>query len=155
MTDDMRTTTALRGRSATRRRATLAAAAVVLGTLAAGCATRPGVSNGSVSACYRAIPVGRGAVHDPGAHLIGVHRVPVEQVRDQLPPAVRSTLASEDDTAVCVMAFRGRFGPGQVDAAPTGQQGQYALVLVSSRRLHVVGAVVLDHLPRAFGGRVI
>ena len=131
------------------------ALAALMGVLPGGCSTRPGVSNGSVSACYRAIPVGRDALHDSGATLIGVHRVPVEQVRSHLPAAEQDALAAENDTAVCAMAFRGRFAPGQVDAAPADQGGSYALVLVSSRRLHLVGAIVLDHLPKVFGGRTV
>jgi hypothetical protein len=113
----------------------------------------PVVSNGSVSACYRAIPVGRNAIHDRSAHLIGVHRIPVDQVRSHLPASGRAELAAENDTAVCAMAFHGQFTPGQVDSAPPAEQGSYALILVSSRELHLVAAVVLQHLPRAFGGR--
>ena len=144
------------GRHAGLHRALAALALVgLLGGLTGGCGTRPGVSNGSVSACYRAIPVGRGALHDSAATLIGVHRVPVEQVRSHLPAAEQAALDAENDTAVCAMAFRGQFTPGQVDAAPTGQSGSYALVLVSSRRLHLVAAIVLDHLPKAFGGRTV
>lgn len=142
--------------NATRYRVmALGALMTLAGLLPGGCATRPGVSNGSVSACYRAIPVGRAALHDPAARLIGVHRVPVEQVRSHLPAAEQDTLAAEDETAVCAMAFHGHFGADQVETAPSGEQGSYALVLVSSRRLHLVGAVVLDHLPKAFGGRTV
>lgn len=131
-------------------------AAVASAVVASGCnGAAPGVSNGSVSACYRAIPVGRQALHGAHAHLIGVHRIAVETVRSRLPDAVRDELASEKDTAVCVMAFEGSFAPGQVEAAPAGQSGRYALVLVSSRKLHLVGAVILDHLPGSFGGRTI
>ena len=133
-------------------------AAVVLAAAVglAGCgAATPGVSNGSVSACYRAIPVGRDALHYPSARLIGVHRVPVDTVRSHLPASVRTELAAENDTSVCAMAFRGTFGPGQVDLAPAREQGDYALVLVSSRRLHLVAAVVLQSLPHAFGGRTL
>jgi hypothetical protein len=132
----------------------LGVAAVVL--VAAGCSsTTPGVSNGSVSACYRAIPVGRSAVHNSQARLIGVHRVPVDTVRDRLPPSARAELAAEDDTAVCAMAFKGTFTPGQVALAPPGDQGRYAIVLVSSRKLHLVASIVLDHLPHSFGARTI
>jgi hypothetical protein len=120
-----------------------------------GCSHTPGVSNGSVSVCYRAIPVGRAAVHDSHARLIGVHRIPLDNVRSHLPAASRDQLAAEDDLAVCEMTFRGSFGPGQVDMAPAGQAGSYALVLVSSLRLHLVAAVVLPHLPRGFGGRTV
>lgn len=123
--------------------------------LAAGCASTPGVSNGSVSACYRAIPVGRQALHERGAHLIGVHRIPVDEVRSHLPLSAQDQLAAENDTAVCEMTFRGDFRSGQVDMAAAGATGRYALVLVSSKKLHLVGAVVLQRLPEAFGGRTV
>lgn len=130
-------------------------AALLSGAAGAGCSTGPGVSNGSVSVCYRAIPIGRQAVGERSATLIGVHRIAVDQVRSQLPVATRDELAAENDGAVCAMAFRGHFAAGQVTGAPSAQSGQYALVLVSSRRLHLVAAVVLDRLPRAFGGRTL
>lgn len=133
--------------------ATLAALAMI--AISAGCGTpTPGVSNGSVSACYRALPVGRAAIHEPTAHLIGVHRIPVDKVRSHLPPAAKAELAAENDTAVCAMAFHGKFAPGQVDKADPASSGSYAVVLVSSRKLHLVGSVVLDSLPRALGGRI-
>jgi hypothetical protein len=142
-------------RSTTRRPGLAAATAVLVGLSMTGCSTSPGVSNGSVSVCFRAIPVGRGALNDPSAKLIGVHRVPVDKVRSHLPPSAESELAAEDDTAVCAMAFRGSFAAGQVESAPAGQAGDYALVLVSSKELHLVAALVLEHLPKAFGGRTI
>ena len=129
------------------------AVAAAAGVISACGGPTPGVSNGSVSACYRAIPAGRAALHEKSAHLIGVHRVPIDQVRSHLPESARAQLAAENDTAVCTMAFRGTFQPGQVDQAPPAAQGSYALVLVSSRKLHLVAAVVLTDLPRAFGGR--
>lgn len=132
------------------------AAAMALAALsAAGCGHAPGVSNGSVSACYRAIPVGRQAIHDGAAKLIGVHRIPVDQVRSHLPRSAQDQLAAENDTAVCEMSFRGDFKPGQVEMAATGASGRYALVLVSSKKLHLVDSIVLENLPRAFGGRTV
>ncbi|MBV9661807.1 MAG: hypothetical protein JO337_11690, partial [Acidimicrobiales bacterium] len=53
------------------------------------------------------------------------------------------------------LAFRGTFAAGQVELAPPDQMGSYALALVSSRKLRLVGAVVLDHLPPSFGSRTI
>lgn len=138
----------------TSRYVALAGIAALSGIPAA-CSTTPGVSNGSVSSCYRAIPVGRNALHDPHAELIGIHRVPVDQVRSHLPIAAQNELAAEDDQQVCEMSFRGYFTAGQVDLAPAAQSGQFALVLVSSKRLHLIGSVVLETLPRAFGGRVV
>lgn len=120
---------------------------------ATACTTTPGVSNGSVSVCYRALPLGRAAIHDRHAKLIGVHRVPVEAVRTHLPATAQYELAADDDTSVCAISFKGAFRAGQVDLAPPGQSGDYALVLVSSKKLHLVATVVLTHLPKAFGGR--
>ena len=136
-------------------RTACAAGAAVASLALPGCTHVPGVSNGSVSVCYRAIPVGRTSIHDRSATLIGVHRIAVDKVRDQLPADAQAQLTSENDTEVCVMAFHGKFAAGQVDSAPPTQSGSYALVLVSSRRLHLVAALVLDKLPHAFGGRTL
>jgi hypothetical protein len=137
-----------------QRRRYLAVPAIAVLFLGA-CSHPPGVSNGSVSVCYRALPVGKAAVHDGSARLVGVHRIPVDSVRSHLPSWAKDQLAAEDDTSVCVMAFEGRFQAAQVDMAPAGQSGPYALVLVSSKGLHVVGAVLLRSLPKAFGGRTL
>jgi hypothetical protein len=138
----------------TRRLVALALAGA-LAASTAGCSHSPGVSNGSVSACFRAIPVGRSALHDGQAKLIGVHRVPVDKVRNHLPRAIQENMAAEDDTAVCAMAFEGSFGAGQVDLASPDEAGRYALVLVSSRKLQLLASFVLTQLPKAFGGRTI
>jgi hypothetical protein len=108
-----------------------------------------------VSACYRAVPIGRDAVHDPHATLIGVHRISVDQVRRYLPTAIQDELTSENDSAVCAMAFKGTFDAGQVELAPATEEGRYALVLVSSHKPRLVASFVLDELPRQFGGRTL
>jgi hypothetical protein len=132
--------------------ATVAVCALVVGS----CGTaRPGISNGSVSACYRAIPTARAALRNGHANLVGVHRVPADSVRGHLPPNAQSVLAADEDTTVCALSFRGMFMPGQVDMAPTNQKGRYAVVLVTSRRLHLLASVVLDQLPPSLGKRTI
>ncbi|HET6915803.1 MAG TPA: hypothetical protein VFH56_06900 [Acidimicrobiales bacterium] len=113
----------------------------------------PGLSNGSVSACYRAIPKGRQAVHDAKATLIGVHRIPADKVRERLPLQEQHQLAADNDTTVCAVAFKGNFSPGQVDLAPPEEYGTYAIVLVTSKKLRLIDSVVLDHLPSALGKR--
>ena len=131
-------------------------ALVCSASLLAGCgAHTPTLSNGSVSACYRAIPTGLRAVHDPHATLIGVHRVPADKVRERLPLQEQHQLAADNDTTVCAVAFKGNFSAGQVDLAPIGESGTYAIVLVSSKKLRLVNSVVLDHLPRALGKRTL
>jgi hypothetical protein len=116
---------------------------------------RPSLSNGSVSACYRAIPTARAAIHENRATLISVHRVPADRVRGQLSATAQTTLAGDNDTTVCAVAFKGTFTPGQVDLAPPNQEGRYALVLVSSRKLHLVATAVLNQLPHSLGKRTI
>ncbi len=67
--------------------AAVVASALVLGS----CGTpRPGISNGSVSACYRAIPTARAALRSSHASLVGVHRVPADSVRGKLPPSAQT-----------------------------------------------------------------
>jgi hypothetical protein len=132
-------------------------AGVVLTSTAASCngTPTPGVSNGSVSACYRAIPTARKAIHDPRATLIGVHRIPADRVKARLPAAEQHQLAGDNDTTVCALAFHGRFAPGQVDLAPPDESGSYAIVLVTSKKLRLLDSAVIDHLPRALGGRFV
>src|SRR5438270_10452716 len=103
-----------------------------------GCSATPRLSNGSVSVCFRALPVGRGAIHEKGAKLIGVHRVPVDAVRIHLPAPAQDQLARDDDTSVCAMAFKGTFRAGQVAMADPSATGAYAPRLVSSQLLHLL-----------------
>jgi hypothetical protein len=138
-----------------RSRRTLAAG-LLAAVLAGGCgAPHPGVSNGSVSVCYRAIPTALAAVHDTHARLIGVHRIPEDSVRSRLPAYVRARMQADNDTEVCVVAFKGDFTPGQVELAPPTEQGSYAVLLVTSRNLRLVGGAVLDHLPGSLGKRTL
>jgi hypothetical protein len=131
-------------------------ALVVASALITSCgATHPNVTNGSVSVCFRAIPVAKAAVHESQARLVGVHRLAVDTVRSKLPPSVSAELTAENDHVVCAVAFKGTFAPGQVDQAPPGDHGTYAVVLVSSRHLRLVDSFVLDSLPKAFGKRTI
>jgi hypothetical protein len=134
---------------------TVAALCLVAGALSGCNSPRPGVSNGSVSACYRAIPVAKAAVHDNHATLIGVHRIPADTVKHRLPPEAQLELANEDDSVVCAVAFKGSFAAGQVNLAPPAEQGSYAVVLLTSRRLHLVGSVVLSSLPKGLGKRTV
>jgi hypothetical protein len=47
------------------------------------------------------------------------------------------------------------FMPGQVNMAPPNERGRYAVVLVTSRRLHLLASVVLDRLPTSLGKRTL
>ena len=140
----------------TRRRgfvALLVAGLLVAATPGCGATPTPGLSNGSVSACYRAIPTARHAIHDPRATVLGVHRVAADRVRAHLPPSSQSRLSGDNDTTVCAIAFHGKFVAGQVDLAPPRDAGSYAVVLVSSKKLKLIDSAVLNHLPRFLGRR--
>lgn len=138
----------------TVRRALTAGAIAIGAVVGAGCSSHvPHMSNGSVSACYRAIPAASGVLHEPKAHLIGVHRIPADRVAAHLPPRDRATI--DNDTQVCAVAWRGAFNPGQVDGARATDHGRYAIVLVTSRHLKVLSTFVMDQLPHRFQGRFV
>jgi hypothetical protein len=126
-----------------------------VGGLASCGAPRPGISNGSVSACYRAIPKARAALHDSKATLISVHRVPADRVKPHLPPAAQAQLVGDNDTSVCAVAFDGPFQRGQVDLAPPDEAGKYALVLIGAKHLQLLGSALLDKLPSGLGKRTL
>ncbi|MGI8751538.1 MAG: hypothetical protein ACR2MN_04365 [Acidimicrobiales bacterium] len=140
------------------RRARVAAATVavlVAGTVGTGCSRPPvpTLSNGSVSACYRAIPTASGALHQPKAKLLGVHRIPADKVVARLPPADRAS--ADQDTTVCAVAWKGTFAAGQVTKANPGTSGGYAIVLVTSRHLTVLASYVLQSIPKRLRGRFV
>lgn len=144
------------GHKRTKALVVLGVATVLAAALIGGCGTpHPGLSNGSVSACFRAIPTAKAALHEPQAAFIGVHRVSAESVQGRLPPSARSVLQGDNDTTVCAVAFKGTFASGQVTGAPPNQRGRYAIVLVTSRHLDVLASVVLNQLPRSLGRRTI
>jgi hypothetical protein len=110
------------------------------------------LSNGSVGACYQAIPAAKAAVHDPSAHLVGVRRLPIDDAEAALRAAARR--AGDDDTTVCAVVLRGPFAPGQVTLAPPGQRGTYAVILLSGSHPTELAASVSDHVPSGFGRRL-
>ncbi len=136
------------------RIATLALTAGLLTTTSCG-APHPGLSNGSLTVCYRAIPSARTAINNPHASLVSVHRVTVDKVMDHIPPNAQAAVHLDNSSTVCVLAFKGTFTAGEVQLAPPGASGSYAVVLVSSKHLNVLAAVVLDHLPSSLGKRTL
>ncbi len=87
--------------------------------------------------------------------MIGVHACRPTSSASHLPPSAQAELASDDDTQVCAVAFKGNFASGQVDLAPSSEQGPYAVVLVSSRNSRLVASAVLTHLPPSLGKRTV
>lgn len=147
-----------RSRPAARMRARVAATAVavlVAGTVGTACSRPPvpTMSNGSVSACYRAIPTASAALNEPKAKLLGVHRIAADKVAARLPPADRAS--ADQDTTVCAVAWQGTFADGQVAKAKPGVSGNYAIVLVTSRHLQVLASYVLQSIPQRLRGRFV
>ena len=135
-----------------RRRVAILALGALAAVLPACGLSRPGITNGAVTACFKSRPAARAAVHDTKAHLIGVHRL----TADELPARLRAPhVPAEADATVCAVAFRGSFRAGQVTGAPGGATGRYAVVLVSEKHLDVVGSYVGDQLPRSLKGRIV
>ena len=134
----------------------VAVAGLLCAALLGSCgAPHPGISNSSVSACYRAIPTARAAVRNPHASVVGVHRMSADSVKGELPPAAQTVLVGDNDTTVCAVSFKGTFMPGQVVLAPMDEGGHYAVVLVTTRHLHLLASVLLDRLPRSLGKRTL
>lgn len=136
------------------RLAAIALAAGLLAVTSCG-APHPGLSNDSLTVCYRAIPSARTAINDKHAGLVSVHRVSVDKVIDHIPPNAQTAVHLDNSSTVCVLAFKGTFAVGQVQLAPPGETGSYAVVLVSSKHLNVLASVVLDHLPSTLGKRTL
>lgn len=129
------------------------AAVVVVALAAASCGpVHPVVSRGTVADCYRAIPVAKAALHDPKAKMKGVHRLIAGKLIPQVTIPASALVAAK--TPVCVVSFQGDFAPGQVAGAPPDAEGRYAILVITSKNLHLVTSVVTDHLPRRFGGRL-
>ena len=134
---------------------TAVTAAMVLMAVTAACsAAHPplALSNGSVSDCFRALPLARTAVHDPSARFVGVKRVAADHIEEELPGTV---MAPDDDTQVCALAFHGTFAAGQVAGAPSTEQGAYAVVIVTSRNLKLVRSFVGPELPTNFSHHLV
>jgi hypothetical protein len=140
------------------RRAAASAAGLALGVVAlGGCAsTHNSLGTGS-STCFQALPSASTAVHSKG-RLLGVRRVTLSQLRrpsttapgqppTSQPPTTLSP--SEAKRSVCVVAFQGKFAPGDVQqAAP--RSGNYAIVVIGEHGGAPLRAFVTDNLPLRF-----
>ena len=123
----------------------VAVAAVVSLGLFGACGS-PRTSLGTdASACFRALPAARQAVHDRG-RLVGVRHVSANHASRIVPHG-----DAHVDGAVCLVAFRGPYQSGSVDAVVRADGSEFAIVAIDldpkPRRL---GCVLVDHLPARF-----
>jgi hypothetical protein len=122
-----------------RRRlaAALAATTVVL----AGCGGPRNALNTSESVCFRSIVVAKDAVHHKG-RLVGVHKIAGASLPRHMPGI---TVATRDE--VCLVAFRGDYREGDVEAANPPGAGRYAVVAVTTGAPTLLGARLSDDIP--------
>ena len=143
------------------RRTAAAGVGLALGVVAlGGCAsTHNSLGTGS-SACFQALPSATKAVHSKG-RLLGVRRVKLSQLhRPSTAPGQSSTSQtsqppttlspSEANRSVCVVAFQGKYAPGDVDHETVPRSGNYAVVVVGEHGGEPVRAFVTDTLPLRF-----
>jgi hypothetical protein len=140
------------------RRAAAAGAGLAVGVVAlGGCASAHNSLGTGSSTCFQALPSATGAVHNKG-RFIGVRRVALSQLRRPPPAAPGQPSTSQPPTtlspndqkrAVCVVAFQGKFAPGDVaQAAP--RSGNYAIVVIGEHGGQPLRAFVTDKLPLRF-----
>jgi hypothetical protein len=130
-----------------RARTALLGGVLTIGLAASGCAGGRNSLGTGASACFRALPAARDAVHDKG-RLVGVRRVTAETLRSHLP--ADAAMATLPDQELCVFAFDGSYDPGSVTGASNTKNGHFAIVAVGSRQPSVVAVTVVDELPTRF-----
>ncbi len=146
-----------RGTGSPLRRAAPLLAASVLALSAAGCATRASGLGAPESPCFRSLPAASVAVQHRGRfagvkyltnrQLVTVLRTGGKAPASFLPPALEH---SRDH--VCVVAYRGLYGPAQVAHPwpPTVASASLALVVVDQDKSDVLDTVLLQKLPIGF-----
>jgi hypothetical protein len=119
--------------------------AVAVGVGLVGCGS-PRTSLGTdASACFRALPVARQAVHEHG-RLVGVLRVSAEHARRIVPHE-----DTRSDSSVCLVGFHDSYDQNAVDGVVRVDGSKFAIVAVAlDRRPRRLGTVLTDQLPERF-----
>jgi hypothetical protein len=122
---------------------------VLVGVLTlGGCASAHNTLGTGSSPCFQALPSATKAVHSKG-RLLGVRRVSLAQLRR--PTTTSSTQApNQSNRSVCVIAFQGKFAPGDVDHVAVPRSGNYAVIVVGEHGGEPLRAIVTDKLPLRF-----
>jgi hypothetical protein len=124
----------------------LAVGVVALG----GCASAHNSLGTGSSACFQALPSATQAVHSKG-RLVGVRRVSLSQLRrPPTTPSSETTAPNQPNRSVCVVAFQGKYAPGDVDHETAPRSGNYAVVVVGEHGGQPIRAFVTDQLPLRF-----
>jgi hypothetical protein len=131
------------------RRVGAAGVSLVLAVVAlGGCASAHNSLGTGSSPCFQALPSATKTVHNKG-RLLGVRRVSLAQLRR--PTTTSSSQPSnESKRSVCVVAFQGKYAPGDVDHETVPRSGNYAVVVVGEHGGDPLRAYVTDQLPLRF-----
>jgi len=141
-----------------RKRCSIAAvvALVAVVLIATACTSPKNALGPTDSPCFRAIPVAHAAVNDKG-HFAGVRYLSIKDLAAALktaqkflsrhlsiPQALRQT-----KSAICVVAYGGRFSTGDVALGwePTGRPGSLALVVVRVPNVGVIATIITRKPP--------
>jgi hypothetical protein len=128
-----------------RRLAALPAAVTITAALAlSGCGGRGAGLGTTSSACFHALPPAVASLHHRG-RLIGVRMVDTGRLRD---PGLRAALAPR--RKLCLVAFSGGFGPGDVSGPIDQHSGEYVMVAVRPDGSAVLGSLIVPRLPLGF-----
>ena len=112
-----------------------------------GCAGVRQTLGTAASPCYRALPDAVHVTRGKG-HLVGVRRVRTGNLEKRLPNT--QPLAPSDKALICVFAFKGNYVKGDVPEAVNRDNGQYAIVALTSKSKKVVAAFLVNRLPTRF-----
>jgi hypothetical protein len=124
-----------------RLRSAAVAGVLLVVLCTAGCAAPRNTLGTSSSACFRALPTAKTAVHQKG-RLVGVRRAHRSTVEQALPKADLGT-----GREYCVVGFSGPFKSTDVDRPAGGTEGRYAVVVVTGRGTTALQTFLLDRLP--------
>jgi hypothetical protein len=132
-------------------------AALVLALLGASCATRSSGIGAPESPCFRSLAAASAAVHATG-RFAGVRYLTSHQLAVALrngskaPPAMLPPELVRDRDRVCVVAYRGEYGPSHVSVPwpPTVASARLAVVVVRQRNSAVVVTILLEKEPVGF-----
>ena len=121
-----------------RCRALAASAALIV---LVGCAAPRNAIGTRSSACFRALPTAKAAVHHHG-RLVGVRKV-------SRPTLLRAVPQSDppDGRDFCVVGFSGPYRSQDVDRPSGPPSGHYAMVVVTTRGTAALRTYLADHLP--------
>jgi hypothetical protein len=135
-----------------RARLRIVAVTVTVVLLGAGCTAARNDLGTTTEQCFRAIPVGRAAVHGSGTYA-GTVLVTVRDLtaRGQLR---LSTSRDPRAKALCLVAYHGSYHTSDVmrptGTVPSSGVGSYAVAIVSSPGNFLLGTNIFQMLPKRF-----